>query len=394
MIIKHDNNSGITLKGFDANTSPKLTVDEVLVSLTEESTTSITVDDKLYSRHTGSTAATEYDLVTTSNTTATYTSSDPSVGSVGSDGHVSHVSDGTVFIRVNCREQGTLGVNLTLYTSGGNVVDELVGWASDSLAFELNSKIDNAILGTNASTDMSIFSSQNHTAGTYVRNTNNWAYNWVQEMTCISPWNSSGSATRAGTLITRRHIAHAAHYALSTGAKLRFIDVNNIVHERTVVSAKTHPDYSPYYPDIRIAVLDDDLPASISHCKVAPSNIGNHMTSLRRHPCLVLDQQEKALIADTLGITDLVRFQYPTDAKRLEYSERIIGGDSGNPAFMIIDDELILLTVWTYGEAGSGTFFGDQIDSINQLIVDVDAMAGDSTGYSLDIKDLSAYPTY
>lgn len=391
--IVHDTNSGLVIRGLSAEEAPKIIsntqIDRVITS---DTNTQVIIDDAVYDRHTDATTVSDFNLVVESNETPIYTSTNSSVATVDVNGYITYISDGTTTIYIDCIQQGKLGVELTLNTSGGQTTDVLVGWAEGSLADEVNSNVDNAIAGTDASLAKNIFSSQDHDNGIYSRNTSNWAYQWVQEMTCISPWNSAGVHTRAGTLITRRHIIHAAHYSLSTGHVMRFVDVNNVVHERTIVGAKSHPDYSPHYPDIRIAVLDSDLPASISHCKMAPSTLDDYFTfTTTRHPCLLLDKEEKALIADLNYINTRIGFKYPTDPKRLEYSETIIGGDSGNPSFIIIDDELVLLSVRTYGGAGAGTFVGGQIDAINQLIVDVDVIAGDSTGYTVELKDLSGY---
>ena len=85
-------------------------------------------------------------------------------------------------------------------------------------------------------------------------------------------------------------------------------------------------------------------------------------------------------------------FANPIDADRLNLYESIILFDSGNPAFVILNGELVLLTVWTH--AASGTPVSEFISDLNQMIIDSDAIAGVSTGYTVTEADFSAWPDY
>tara|TARA_R110002050_G_scaffold146648_1_gene272093 strand:- start:1155 stop:2891 length:1737 start_codon:yes stop_codon:yes gene_type:complete len=216
------------------------------------------------------------------------------------------------------------------------------------------------------------------------------------DLTCISPWNSAGGGTRAGALITKRHIIFAAHYPLVVGSTIRFIGMDNTVYTRTVVATRTHPLYSPYYPDLTVAVLDSDLPEAITPCKVFPDTLETYLPNVRYGiPSLGLDQEEKGLVTDLIRLDNYAAFGVPSDAKRLEFYESKIGGDSGNPSFLIVNGELVLLTVWTYGGAGSGTDINDQLTAINTLIAGCDADAGNGgTGYTVSGVDLSGFPSY
>jgi len=242
-----------------------------------------------------------------------------------------------------------------------------------------------------------MYTTQNHSTQTYVRNTNCWAYQYLDQLTAISPWNSTGNARRAGTLITPRHIIFAAHYQLSNNTTIRFVDPDNNVITRTMTHRKRHPNYSPYFPDLAVGVLDSDVPADIKFCKVLPDDWQDYIpTNIFRMPCLCLDQEEKAIITDGSQIkaTTTIFTQPVSTSDRNKFYESKISGDSGNPAFLIIGGELVLLTVWTYGGAGSGTSVTYFKDDINQLILDVDALASVSTGYTLTEKDLSTYNDY
>lgn len=397
MININHSNSGNVIKGFGSDLNPKfISTDKIEKVISSASTTPSINGDKHVDVHVDASTVSEYDVVV--NHGATYSVSDESVATVNSDGLLNYVSDGAVTLTVNCGKYGKIAKNFSFIASGGNITETFSSWVAGSLAEELSNNVDTAIDGLTAGDAKPIFSVQDHGLKIYTRNTGCWANGW--DLSSISPYNSSGVHTKAGTAITPRHVLIAAHYRIPNGSKIRFVGMDNVVHERTVLANKNHPDYSPYYPDLNLLVLDSDLPASITPAKLAPSNLGDYLSNVGDgHPALTLDKEEKALIHDlrylfTYG-RHSIQYKYPVDPTRNSFTEEIIGGDSGNPSFLIVDGELVLLTVWTSGYGSeSGTFVGAFIDDINQLIVDVDTTAGDLTGYTVTVKDLSTYPTY
>jgi hypothetical protein len=155
-----------------------------------------------------------------------------------------------------------------------------------------------------------------------------------------------------------------------------------------MVNKLTHPNYSPYYPDITIGLLDSDVPPSIKFAKILPQNWKNYLPSVSssfRLPCLVLDQEEKALISELYFLETSAAFKVPTDTVRSSFFENITLGDSGNPAFLIIDGELVIITVWTFGGAGAGTSIVYHKNAINTMMTSL------AEGYSLTEIDLSSF---
>lgn len=308
-----------------------------------------------------------------------------------SAGIASGVSAGASTLRAFASGDSSLfsSINVSVSSSSGVVNSSFLSYASGSLAKSASDAIDTRIAGKNPSTTKSVYSTQNHSSGIYVRNTNCWVSG--VDLTSISPWNSTGSNTMAGTLISPRHILFAAHYQIENHATIRFIDNNNNVITRTMTSKLTHPSYSPYYPDISIGVLDSDVPASISFARILPSNWASYLPSLSnlyRIPCLVLDQEEKALISDLYSLNTSAGCLVPTDATRLSFFENFIIGDSGNPVFLIINGQLVLITVLTFGGAGSGTSIVYHKDAINTM------MATLGGGYSLTEISLNNFTLF
>lgn len=274
-----------------------------------------------------------------------------------------------------------VSANIGVASSGFN------GYTSGSLAKNSSNAIDYRISGVVASNSTkAIFSTQNHSTATYIRNTGCWVTG--VDLTCVSPWNSYASHRMAGTLISPRHIIFAAHFQIGNGSTIRFVDQNNNVITRTMTNKLTHPLYTPYYPDITIGVLDSDVPASISYAKILPQNWSNYLPSLQLQytvPCLYIDQEEKALISEVYYLSDFAEFDSPDTSARLAFFENLISGDSGSPAFMIINNQLVILTVITFGGSGRGTSILAHKNAINSM------MASLGGGYSLSEIDLSGF---
>jgi Bacterial Ig-like domain (group 2) len=320
--------------------------------------------------------------------TVTYESSDTNIATVSNTGKVTYVADGEVTITVTV---GGLVDTIIIALTSEEVVNssEFVGYDDGSLAKHSSDQVDARIADKTKATAINIFSTQNHTTASYVRNTGLWCADW--DLTCISPWNSTGINTRAGTLVSPRHIIFTAHYQINTNATIRFIMADGTVVTRTMVNKLVHPSYNPYYPDIVVGVLDSDVPEGITFAKVLPDDYREYLPSLSYNysiPCLTLDQEEKALVTDLGFDTTITGFAVPIDAKRLEFYESKIGGDSGNPAFLRVNSDLVLLTVWTYGGAGSGTSITDQKTAINTMMT---TLGG---GYQLTECDLSSFNNY
>ena len=233
-----------------------------------------------------------------------------------------------------------------------------------------------------------IFSTQNHKSKHYVRNRKCWAY--PLDLTPISPWNSKGKTRRAGVLVSPRHAIWAKHYSMGINTTLRFVDKNNHVVDRKIVKTKAVPVSGNQFLrgyDIVVGELDSDVPNTISFVKILPKNITTiRPSSGTSIPVFDTDFEEKALVAD-LGVESgtMVSLRVPRDPLRHAFYESKITGDSGNPAFLVLKNELVLLFVFTYGGAGSGSSVSYHEDDINTI------MKNWGSGYQLTEVDLSQY---
>ena len=82
----------------------------------------------------------------------------------------------------------------------------------------------------------------------------------------------------------------------------------------------------------------------------------------------------------------------PVNLDRLDFSETIIAGDSGNPVFVLLDGELLLLS--TFHAAQAGPFYGGLVAELNAMIITLNTAQGVSTGYTVTEGDLSSYTDY
>jgi hypothetical protein len=299
------------------------------------------------------------------------------------NGYLSREADGTAIVLAHSRFRHRR-IDVPLYRESGQATQELIGFVAGSLIRETSDAIDLRIAGLTPSVAKPIFSTQNHAAGTYVRSEDCWAADL--DLTGISPWNSNLANRRAGTLVSRRHFIAAWHYRHPVGTVLRFIAGDNQAVERTM-TARARVGTT----DIMVGLLDEDLPETIAHYKVFPADVEDYFYSLGTSYCLPtlgLDQQEKALVQDCflLNTAGQVYCKKSVDPTRGDFWEQKISGDSGNPCFAIVDDELVLLTTWWGADSGPGLH--NYIDEVNSV------MSSLGGGYELTVKDLSGFPNY
>ncbi|XP_050398455.1 uncharacterized protein LOC126816209 [Patella vulgata] len=236
-----------------------------------------------------------------------------------------------------------------------------------------------------------IFSKQDHVNKIYIRNPDCWAYGL--DLTPISPWNSNHGIRKAGTLVSKRHMLWARHYGIPVGSTIRFVDLHNNVVERKVAgiryvnhSSTGHETF--WGRNIVVGVLDKDVPDSISFAKVMPKGIDTFRP--RRDtplPVMSTDFEEKALVTDfSYYMNTGIGLRTPeVHSLEHDYYESKIGGDSGNPSFFIIKDDLVLLFVFTSGGAGGGTSINHYYDEINRL------MKEEGGDYQLTPVDLTTF---
>jgi hypothetical protein len=272
-------------------------------------------------------------------------------------------------------------------------------YPAGTLGREMSDVVESRVAGKDPATALPIFSTQDHGASVYVRNTQCWAYDLRQAMTGISPWNSFGENTRAGTAITPQHLITSRHFPLRFNDTIRFITADNAVVTGTIVGVTIHPTN-----DIAVYTLAAPLPATITPCKLLPADYTIYLSELEKYrpPMIKLDQEEKALLADWAGLvrppTILCRSELPAFGARIPFFEINEKGDSSNPVLFIVNHTPVLLST----DPGDLTFLTPEIATLNQMIADADADADaravaegrpppGPTGFTVQTVDLSGF---
>ncbi len=321
-----------------------------------------------------------------------YESLNSSVAEVDSSGYVEQRSAGTCTLRATSGSQQK-DVAIVFQPIVEKTADTFVNFSEGSLAHSISASVDGRIIGKDPISSKPLYSTLNHAEQIYARNSGGWCADI--DVSCVSVWNSAAGPQMAGTLISPRHVLFAAHFQPPAGTTIRFVGADSVTVTRTVSALLTHPLFTPYYPDVTIGILNSDVPSSISFAKILPSSWAQYIPTIdstRTIPCLCLDQEKKGLVGDYVGVEygkAIFSRPYTVNASQrgLFYEDKI-GGDSGSPAFLIVGGSLVLLTTWTYGGAGIGTFLADQASAINTM------MATLGGGYQLTLVDLSSFPTY
>lgn len=263
----------------------------------------------------------------------------------------------------------------------------------------INTTILNKIQGKNPATSKRLYTTQNPWTPQFVRNPDCWL-NGVSNISCISPAQLSGANwfQRAGTLISPRHVILARHYTiaiLAGGTDMRFVADDNTVVTRKLVSFAVDPN-----SDIAVYLLDSDVPSNIKFAKVLhPGHVFYTGRAGNARYAVFLDQEEKASLGVNTwlpyqeqppGIQDVLYVQSPANIGTLTqidpaiqpFYETPISGDSGNPMFLIIDNELVIISCWT--TPWTGPSYPSRYRIINNLMTQLGG------GYTLTPIDLHA----
>ena len=415
------------------------------------STTNLTVNSHDIERNTGATLVDSYVIGweilhpdSNDTYTASYTSSNENIATVNAEGVLTVVSVGDVIITVTVTrasdgEFKSNSIKVRVDINTGSSIDFITN-TDGSAGKAFTDSLETLISNSDPATAKPRFSSRSIATKTFTRNEDFWGIG-LSNLSSISPNNSRGGQKRSGTALTKRHIITTAHYPLQAGDTIDFVaNVGGATTAvtRTIQKVKTHPLYAGqsgnYSYDVQLCLLDSDLPSNIDIMEVMPSNSTDYAGQYEffSTAAACFDQEQKGLtktlgkISDNIYLGNTLKnhsfvtlmpysmlngisyrahvFDFPVSSdfvstkpllntdKLYELTEDIISGDSGCPNCFVLGSKLVLIGLHT--SAQGGTYLPSLISDINQLILDVDTLAGISTGYTVTECDLSSYPTY
>ena len=108
-----------------------------------------------------------------------------------------------------------------------------------------------------------------------------------------------------------------------------------------------------------IGLLNAELTPNIVPAKVLPENYAGYIGDGGGFPVVTFNQYEKAFLTYLAPLSPnprllLVKGREPSSLRQRRFHERIVVGDSGNPAFLLLDRQAVLLYTLYGGSCGSG----------------------------------------
>ena len=379
----------------------------------------------------------EYGVVPPILPTITYTSSNPAFATVDTTGSVAYVAHGHVWI-TGSSQFWSSSIDFDMGTYPPDVSSTFAGFAPGSLAYAIDTSLDSYLTGT-GSEEVCKFFTSTPTSGSsvstaddstvyYTRNSSLWATGTTFNLTGISIWNtnstwserSDGLDMLGGTLLTPQHVISCQHYHWNVGDVLMFVTSTGSVVHRTLTAVAQVGNTDGF-----LGRLDSPVPSSLHVYSVLPTNFLNYVKSHTFKNVGVMgvcvaqapvpgdnnlpDGHLKNLYAvrvypgaDALvnifdsiayyGVnTDYLNSTRATYALPRGYA---VSGDSGEPAFLVIDGELVFVGCF-FGPYGSSNSCILSIhDKINAMISGTGVLATSGTTYTLRDHNMSNWPTY
>lgn len=293
---------------------------------------------------------------------------------------------------------------------GGQTVREFVEYSEGSISRYLYNQIEPLF---DATPDLDYFSTNNHATSSYTRNTACWAASIDLSCVVVASNNGSGwTRQRGGTLITTRHILLARHFPYGIGTQVRFSNAAGTVETRTVIGTSAAGIAGDLWVCTLDAVVTIASPCAIAGLWITQDRvIDGTLTRWYSGGAVIHSDQNGKIYAANLGQTTAKVYSYSVPltiggesfsicekqgvlthdnypgAIPAEFTALIhtpISGDSGQPVFVIIGGEPVLIWTWTSPWSGAPAYLHNGA-VLNALIAVSDANAGVSTGYTVTV---------
>ncbi|MFM2296383.1 MAG: hypothetical protein RL117_90 [Verrucomicrobiota bacterium] len=174
-----------------------------------------------------------------------------------------------------------------------------------------------------------------------------WQGNWTKplDMTGVS-WNDS----RTCTLIDDQFVVMAAHYMRPSEVPVMFHDRSGQPIERYIVQTRSLAPMA----DVAVGKLNLPVPPSIKRYAFAP------ISEVKPGRAVLITDQTKTVSVHQIQSYQnrMVSFAFIQDLDPI-YRRNLIVGDSGNPTFIISNNDLRLLETHFYGGPGTGPCFAN-----------------------------------
>jgi hypothetical protein len=231
--------------------------------------------------------------------------------------------------------------------------------------------------------DRRLFSGFTQSTFSWVRNPASWVsvFNWTGVAAGINSLGGVGG----GTLITRRHVLFAHHVPYPARPfDIFFVDADSRTFTYKVTNIQQVGD-----SDISIGTLDRDADASLMVYRILPDNWAQFIANKTENfstmgvsftnqsfvmPVLYTNYDKRVATGDVVNVRmGTATVNIPAFENARAFGEALRVGDSGNPIFVPVGNELVLLGGWwrnasAPGEVGSFPWLLSYREGVEKII--------------------------
>ena len=207
---------------------------------------------------------------------------------------------------------------------------------------------------------------------------------WLKDLdfSCVSPWNDAMGRLGAGVAVTKRHILYSNHFNMGKGTRILFVGQDGEVCPCYLEGSRKVADTG-----LMVGLLNADVTPNIKPAKVLPLDYMKYIGDGEGLPVVTFNQNEEVVLHESDRETKEGEgprrwgARNSTNSHWSAYQKKLISGDSGNPAFMLIGNRPVLI----YCIYGGGGGVGNSIHAYRREIQK--AMDELCPGYKLEEFD-------